>query len=203
MLKTLLVAVLMVVANSAAYAQQAIIDPPFGFSWTDTAPTILAKFQSAEKEIDGDLTIIHISGPASADLPSNTDRVSLLFSEGFGLVKVIWYSEDITDDIFGDAGKKVFENVYGALVAKLGKGDDYRRIGEDLYKDPNEFYECLDYEGCGAWMTFWHGTQDENSSAMLQLDGLSRGVGFVIYSVENPKWYKRGDRIREGDASKF
>jgi hypothetical protein len=189
--------------TGAAYSQEAVISPPFGMKWDDSKESVLAKYPSAVSEVDGDLTLITIAGNESNEFPSNTDFVRLIYADGYGLVKVSWVSEDVKSDLYGTDGVEAFDRIYIALSKKLGAGKEIKRVGMELYKDPDEFYECLEYDGCGVWATFWNGTESSNSASMLKLNGLGRGEGYVSYSVEHPNWYKRNDQAEENDASKF
>lgn len=189
--------------TGAAYSQEAVISPPFGMKWDDSKESVLEKYPSAVREVDGDLTFITIAGNGSNEFPSNTDFVTLTYADGYGLVKVRWVSEDVKSDLYGTGGVEVFDRVYTALSKKLGAGEEIKHVGAELYKDRDEFYECLAYDGCGVWVAFWKGTESTNSVSMLQLNGLRRGEGYVSYSVEHPNWYKRNDQAEENDASKF
>ncbi len=58
---------------------------------------------------------------------------------------------------------------------------EYKITGVSLYKESDEFYECLKYPGCGTWMSSYNTSSKKIS---LQLIGKSRGVGYIRIIME-------------------
>ncbi|WP_347920296.1 hypothetical protein [Paracoccus marcusii] len=201
-MRNLLGVALLVMATTAS-AQESLIEPSFGFTWDDKLSEIRQKYPDVTVETEGRYTVARISGDSYSNLPGNTDFVQLTFSQDSSLIKVRWTSDNFTDDRYGTEGKAVFEDVYETLQAKMGPGKLYQYSGIELYEDSDEFYECLEYEGCGAWVAFWDNVENTDSGSMLQLKGLSRGTGYLAYSVEHPKLYEERDRVVSEDLSKF
>jgi len=189
--------------SAPVHAQEVIIGPSFGFSWGANFADVRKSYPNATVEKDGDLTVLRIVGASSPNLPSDTDFLSLLFTDKFGLIKQFWTSTNFAGDIYGSEGKEKFETLYEALSRRLGEGREFQYVGAELYRESDEFYECLGYEGCGAWVVFWRGTESDESIATLQLEGVSRGNGYLAYSVEHPNWYVRGREATSSDVSKF
>lgn len=94
------------------------------------------------------------------------------------LVKVVAAGKNITGDAAGTEGKEKYKSLQMALTEKYGKtSDSFHRIGTRVYKERDEFYECLAYDGCGVWLDFW---DDSEKSINLSLEGTrTRGVGFI------------------------
>ena len=109
------------------------------------------------------------------------------------LVKVIVYSKKITGDLYGREGKKLYGNVKSLLTNKYGEPrDSTELVGLKLYKDSDEFYQCLKYSGCGHYMTvFNYGSGDVG----LELKGVSRGEGLVKIMYENSSFDAALDEI--------
>ena len=187
--------------SAGADAQQQIIQPSFDLNWGESIADVEARYQVVNRDTSTPgITLLFLAGD---QFPSNTDTVAAAFSEEFGLMKVVWNSENFTEDPFGNQGKAEFDKLYDTLARKLGPGDKTTIVGLVLWNERDEFYQCLDHAGCGGWIAFWRGTDSEDSVAMLQLKGLSRGVGYLSYGVESPDWYVWQGRRKDGDASKF
>lgn len=186
---------------TSSIAQEPIIQPSFGLKWSASIAEIEAQYTVVERDKSTPgLTLLVLTGE---QFPSNTGNVFALVASEFGLVKVVWNSKNFTDDPFGNEGKEQFDILYLALSKKLGAGQKITTIGGSLYDENDEFYECLEYAGCGNWLAFWKGTESDNSAAMLQLKGQRRGEGYLSYGVESPDWYIWNDKQKTGDVSKF
>ncbi len=59
--------------------------------------------------------------------------------------------------------------------------------GLKLWDEPDEFYQCLDYSGCGFWMSAFE-DKESGIAVGLQLEGLRRGRGFIKLTYEGPFW---------------
>ncbi len=63
------------------------------------------------------------------------------------------------------------------LTKKYGKPSSHLEIsGQELYKDYDEFYQCLGYSGCGAYFSVYNFS---GGTIGLELIGQSRGEGFL------------------------
>lgn len=120
----------------------------------------------------------------------------LAFCEG-KLVKLILFSERTVKDIYGTAGKEGFSEMRRVLGEKysLVKETDRQVSGTKVYKEPYEFYECLNFPGCGLWMSAFKGP---DRHITLDLMGVSSGVGYVMISIEAvPEFREHRDRGKE------
>jgi hypothetical protein len=124
----------------------------------------------------------------------------LTFDTKHGLQKVTMLSKDIVDDPYGREGKSLYAGLKDSLVKKYGEPTfGLERVGAKLWKESDEFYQCLAYSGCGIWAA---GFEDKNGgqSIFLQLEGMGRGKGFVRLTYEGPKWSEAVDALKEKEA---
>ena len=116
------------------------------------------------------------------------DIYKLIFDSEKGLQKTQLLGEDITNDAYGTEGKRLYSKLKNTFIKKYPsseyKHSSYEWIAKELYKDSDEFYECLDYDGCGSWATYILG----KGSIIVELKGLSRGKGWLAMTHESPEW---------------
>ena len=132
---------------------------------------------------------------------SNVDFFNAIFDKVNGLQKIRMVGEDITGDPYGTAGKKRYMAYKNAISKKYGPASDdltLETVGMTLYKDSDEFYECLKYSGCGYYTTLWQ--VDTGGTITAEIKGTSRGTGWVQLQYEGPEWSSSVDRIRAAEA---
>lgn len=112
---------------------------------------------------------------------SDAEHYVLIFDGDSSLIKIVMYSKTITHDLWGAQGKKVFDKYSQMLEKTYKQTSSYCSIGNKVYKNNDEFYQCLQYEGCGEWISFFKG---ENKSIQIELRGLDRGKGYLAVSEE-------------------
>ena len=117
---------------------------------------------------------------------SNVETYTLGFAED-KLVKVGAIFTTIKADLYGSEGKKNFDDLRSALIQKYGPpSQDYQRVGMKLFKESDEFYQCLKYDGCGVWLSIF---KVDGKSIMVSLTGIGRGVGSISLIAEsNPEF---------------
>jgi hypothetical protein len=181
----ILIAITFVFSSLIAAAEDQGVEAPFGLEW------------GAEKEaLRGDGIILSncksqgwVEFCTTESVPKNLSTAAsyaLYFSNKYGLQKVLMYGETITNDVYGTAGKDRYAKLKGALDSKYSGATSYEYVGKSVYKESDEFFQCLDYDGCGNWSTYW--TANLKGSVGLELLGLSRGSGFVLLSYEGELW---------------
>lgn len=118
------------------------------------------------------------------------------FHETLGLQKVIVLSKNFESDPYGHEGKLAYNTYKKALTEKYGEAEVFESIGNELYEEIDEFYECLDYEGCGYWATYF---TDKESTAIigLSIEGMRRGIGYIRIAYEGPEWAAIVDSMKE------
>lgn len=172
---TLLLAVL---ACSLAQAQSSA---PFGLKWG--SPLIKANCSSISTELNGLARVCKTTKVPKA-VPY-AESYALIYSSS-GLVKVTALGVDITGDAYGTEGTAVYEKVKAALTKKYGEPSDvYERMFVNLYTESDEFYQCLNYEGCGVMASVW---DTPGMSVSVGIVGVARGVGFIKIAYEHTKF---------------
>lgn len=196
---------LLSVANAQADASDRL--EAFGLRFGDSYTTASAKGLQAEFQgKDGSLT--NYKSIKLPKQPSTTDMVGLTFDQKHGLQRITWLSKNVTDDPFGSKGKEQFSELKAVLEKKYGSPDSrgtLEAVGISLYKDADEFYECLDYSGCGMWTAFWTGSY--GAVALSIATSGDRGVGWLQVVYEGPAWEDlidaRNARTDQLDADAF
>ena len=184
---------------STAFAQDiAKVPPPFGLTWgmsqVDAKRMNILLVECLPHE---PFTICE-----TASLPKNLSNAKyylLAFSADNKLVKINYISNNFINDTFGTKGKAEYERVKKTLSKKYGPPRNFEFIGLRLYEDSDEFYQCLSYDGCGAWTSLWQ--FPDESSIILELSGLKRGIGYMSISYETSNFETAKDKHKEQDES--
>lgn len=172
---------------------------PFGFNWGTPFADASRGGQMTVTKREGQFTFVK-----TATVPSNlsiAETYSLIFHDEHGLQKVAMFSKDFKDDPFGTSGKRTFHTLKESLNEKYGKpSSGTETTGLKLYKDSDEFYQCLAYSGCGMWAALWE--PKTGGSIALEIKGGRRGQGFVVLTYEGPEWESAIDAHRSNASSK-
>lgn len=117
---------------------------------------------------------------------SDFESYQMIFADG-KLAKIVGFSKDISNDPSGSSGKERFETLRSALEKKYGKPNiNSQTIGNKVFEEYDEFYECLNYSGCGLWGSVFESVDKRTS---IELKGLSRGTGYIEITAEaKPQW---------------
>lgn len=170
---------------------------PFGLTWGMSEASLI-KMGFTEKDISkGQLkTLVAFSVPKAW---SEAEAYLAVTYQG-NLVKVVAVSKDFTNDITGLEGKKGFSHIKEVLTGKYGKPTGgAERIGGSLYKEYDEFYQCLNYTGCGIFYAVY---KFDGGDIFLELKGKSRGVGYLSVSYESPEFTVAKSEIKQSDSTK-
>lgn len=175
------------------------VEAPFGLKWGQTQAELKSKKVRLTKcKPQGALTLCMTDNPIKK--VSFGEIYHLVFDRKEGLVKVVLSSKSFDSDIYGIDGKKTYNKVKTSLNKKYGNGSNYEWSGRKLYKDRDEFYLCLKYEGCGAWASSWK--INGGGTIFLELNGLSRTKGYLSISYESMTWTKVLNRIQNQNLAK-
>lgn len=158
---------------------------PFGFEWGMSKKKVEGKGVVFDK-CETNLTLTICTTKKAIKSISFGERYSLIFDSRLGLQKVSLISKNVTGDITGSSGKKLYSKVKDSLTKKYGDSESYEYVGRKLYKEYDEFYQCLKYPGCGTWTAFWQPT--EGGVVVAELKGLARGTGYLNLAYESKKW---------------
>ena len=159
---------------------------PFGLEWGLSKEQVTA--MGVELTSTNPVKGIYTAKTLPKNLSDAEDYV-LVFKQEFGLVKVSALTSDITRDVYGSKGKERYSQLKTAVANKYGKPDDEFEY-TDHGIDSDQFYQCLAYDGCGAWASYWADTEGEtDGSIALNIRGVSRGTGFIHLSYESAAYY--------------
>lgn len=182
------IAAVLAVISPVAFSQETdekIFPAPFGLEWGMTQNQLSSLGVTMVGCTQGSVFTTCTAKSLPKDLP-DVHLYALLFSPPHGLVKVAYLSNDITGDIYGTQGKKRYAELKSKLTAKYGYPDSYENSGQRLYKEADEFYQCLRYDGCGSWKSFYN-TQKTRGTIVVALEivPVRRGIGFIQVGYES------------------
>ncbi len=169
--------------GAAAQAQEA----PFGFEWGQTLETVeaMTRSKASTELLWNQVHALHTETAPS--VPPGTDFISLSIDPVLGLGRIIWFSDDIVNDAFGTTGKERYFKHKSILSKKYGEPvTSGEIIGQEIWEEPDEFYQCLAYDGCGIYFAIWR--TDEGVDLALQLNGIRPGQGYIEITYEGPNW---------------
>lgn len=181
--------------STLTFAQEKFPEP-FGLTWgMQENELIKLGFQKIKTDNDTGMFI-------SANAPkawSKGDSYMALTHKG-RLVKAGATSKNITNDAYGTEGKNLYNQVKNLLIDKYGHpSTNLESTGNKIYKDSDEFYQCLNYSGCGAYVSIFSYAQ---GSIMIKLEGSRRGEGLLRIMYESPEFDKSVREIKEADLEK-
>lgn len=195
----LLILILSLVLSTAAQNDTTIVklEAPFGLTWG--SKHIAKNCEIKNQELNG-LTLC-----STSKVPKpvrDFERYSLIYANK-KLVKVVAYSKDFTEDYYGIEGRDVYDKYKALINTKYFETSNFtEEVGLYVYRKTHEFYECIDYPGCGMYSAIWTFPDEDgtNSGIVLKLSGFGKGKGFVILSYEHSSYYKfLDDREKKED----
>lgn len=155
---------------------------PVGLTWHTSAVDLVRKYSAERLRVNKkDSTTLYYIKRAPKKL-NDFDSIYGVVHNQHGLVKII-LSKDFIRDAYGDEGIKNYLKYKTILSEKYGKAESYEYTGKMTYAGKDEFYQCLAYQGCGGYASFYHGVS-------IELVGYSRGYGtlkitYVADSMDN------------------
>lgn len=187
-----------------ALAEQVEKEAPFGLRWGMSASEMrqMGVNLTLDRDIESVATYDTLTLPRDI---SGIEQYYLQIPERYGLQKIVAIGEDIENDPFGTDGKQEYERIKSIISGRYGEpSDEANVVGLTLYDERDEFYQCLQYDGCGGWMAIW---ETKGVAVVLQLKGLRRGTGYIDIVIEGPKWsefvHQTRDDIRRQDQEAF
>lgn len=183
--------VVFALVTTTANAQDAN-EAMFGLRWGMSIQEVRSLGVNLTKE-KGDRNIDTYTTNSLPKNLSDIEKYSLMFADG-NLVKMSAVTKNITNDPTGANGKERFEALKSSLTAKYGNPAlNQQSVGSKLFKERDEFYQCLKYPGCGMWAVAYDFSVKMIS---LELKGLGRGTGFLIIVTEGPGWDKALEKYK-------
>jgi len=171
---------------------------PFGLTWGMTAEDLksLRIILIPYRETDNSALYKSYSLPKNL---SDARHYLLVFDKRTGLQKVVMTSENINDDAYGSIGQERFEALKETLSLKYGfPSDGMESVGNQVYEEEDQFYECVMHLGCGLWMAIW---RHEGGTYVLQLEGLGRGLGYILFTAEGAGFVAESKQNRQIERS--
>ena len=168
-------------------------DALFGLKWGMTTSEIKG-FGISLSKVKGDRNLDFYSTTSLPKQLSDAESYTLVFSEG-KLVKLIAIGKDIANDPNGTDGKERFDVLKKSLQDKYGTpSTNYQSVGNKLFKEHDEFYQCLAYSGCGLWVALF---TTPTKVVAVELNGLRRGTGYIQVSAEAvPGWHEALEKVK-------
>jgi len=170
---------------STANVTASEVTAPFGLKWGQTQKELTDKEIyltdcSTSKKITSCKTVNPVKGVSFGEY------YMLYIDDRKGLQRIKMVSKNITSDISGSEGKALYSKVKSSLTKKYGSPEVFEYIGQKVYDEYDEFYQCLKYDGCGGWASFWE--IKNGGDVSVQLNGLARGIGYLVLSYESKEW---------------
>ena len=159
-------------------------DAPLGLKWGMTVTELESKAGAVMYPLpmDEHLTVYSLKSPPIT-LPGFTEYVVVVHKD-LGAIKIIM-DKEIKSDVYGTEGKKEYFKYKEALTNKYGKPkDSFEFVGKKLYEERDEFYQCLKYDGCGYYLSYF------GDHLSLQLNGIERGKGNLSITYESELFAK-------------
>jgi len=155
---------------------------PLGLKWGESKESIIKNYgaTSANKN-ESRLKLYSLTNPP-IKVPG-FDELYGVVDDKYGLVKVVMV-ESISNDAYGSHGIEQYKKYSAILTKKYGRPTDkFEYIGKKLYKESDEFYQCLNYQGCGSYSSFYKPT--DKAVVGLELKGNRRGEGYLTINYES------------------
>nr|WP_290696369.1 hypothetical protein [Halomonas sp. UBA3074] len=189
--KILAVVLLMIVALGAHGS--ASFPEPFGLTWGMSEAELNELGFTQASESDG----LKIFSSVSAPKAWSKAEVYIAITYKGNLVKAAASSTDFIDDIYGLEGKRNYNQIKDLLIKKYGEpSTNYERTGGTLYDEADEFYQCLEYSGCGVYLSIF---EFSGGLISVQLQGKRRGQGYLSIAYESPQFAEAKSEIERGD----
>jgi hypothetical protein len=166
----------------------------FGYYFGLTVEQIEEAGIEVKMEREGDDLLI--ASVSSAPVPwEDAENYLMAFYDG-KLLKINAIGKNITGDATGTKGREKHKELRDSLAEKYGKpSKSFHSVGNKLWNEADEFYQCLNYDGCGVWVDFWN-LKDKIISLEINSTG-RRGEGYIKIGYEAaPEWSDALDAVK-------
>ncbi|AMO83117.1 MULTISPECIES: hypothetical protein [Hafniaceae] len=186
------VGILLILISFTAFADEDI-PAPLGLVWGTSGDVLKNEYSASLDEAEHSrLKFYEIN-----KTPINSAEFNKVYGfvdDKYGLVKVVLV-KDISSDAYGSEGLELYKKYKNVLQGKYGKPKSYEYTGREVYKETDEFYQCLKYQGCGARASFFEPKKDTSISVLLR--GWKRGEGDMVISYESLLYSKANEEIQK------
>ena len=183
-MKSWLMVVLMVVLFPALAHGEESNKKILGLEFGQTVAQVEAKGVVLKKhQEDKSGFVVYVASDIPSPVPG-FELYALTFFDSL-LVHVKLIGKNINNDAYGIAAKAAFDKLFVSLKKKYKVTREMMQVGAKLYKDPGEFFECLNYPGCGMWAVIMEG---DGRSLILELKGNKRASGYLSLTIEGPSF---------------
>lgn len=156
-----------------------------GLAWGDSRQALTDKAFTLENCTEvNNITSCEVNSTAGSEQTPVT--YILFFEHDVGLQRVEMPIRYITADASGTQGKFFYSKLKTYLSKKYDQPITHEYTGRKLYGGYDEFYKCLQYEGCGSWAAFWR--LKNGDYAYIALVGVDQGSGYLILFYESETW---------------
>lgn len=163
------------------------IDAPLGLTWGMSVEEI----ESTGAKLGAPSVSDGMSAFPVLDIPNRLadfPNVTIFFSEDYGLVRVLLVSKVVRNDPFGREVKNLYNNYKEILQDKYGEASLVEeQVGLIVYKELDEFYQCLIYPGCGIYSSLFGDAEKKLANISLSVKGIKRAEGYIdmMYSSDD------------------
>jgi len=188
-----LLSMIMLVALLFPQLSYAFTEAPMGLKWGMSKSAVPGGVEFIKNMSGYELT--RVSDLSRIRIPKirKLKELVLIFAND-GLQKILIVFEKTKDDVTGSDNKYYYFKIKEILSHKYGKTTNtFEYIGKQVYENKDEFYQCLRYSGCGAYMSFF---TSENVNIRVFIEGFRRGVGYVAIEYENEGFRSFKEKIQ-------
>ncbi|EJA5988494.1 hypothetical protein P4Q63_002928 [Salmonella enterica] len=171
------------------------ITAPLGLNWGENASELIKDNGASQVYESGRMKVYALKN-TPVKLPGFDTEV--IVDDKYGLVKVL-LSKDVSDDMTGFEGLHIYKEYKKILSEKYGKPVSYEYIGRKLYTESDEFYQCLRYQGCGSYVSFYSPIKGSDAGISVFLQGIKRGDGKLNIVYESMGFVKYRDEQKQAE----
>tara|TARA_B100000768_G_C11235035_1_gene356845 strand:+ start:651 stop:1292 length:642 start_codon:yes stop_codon:yes gene_type:complete len=175
---------------------EANVAPPSQLDWGKTKTQMIMsgyQLESCKFALDNAIEYCRVNNIKKPI--SFAETYTIYFVDGYGLMKAFVQGKDITNDTYGSDGKSQYQKIKSSLITKYPDIDGYQTqsfewTARKLYKESDEFYECLNYDGCGSHISYIYSSNEsvEKGTVSVELKGYGRGQGALNLTYESSFW---------------
>jgi len=190
-----LAAVAVIGITSAAIADEGY-QAPLGLKWGESKESFIKKYNASPADKRQNRMRLYAIGSPPVKVPGFDEFYGLL-DQKYGLVKIV-IAENISEDAYGYKGTEAYKKLQDILSKKYGSPSVHEEYsGQTIYKENDEFYQCLAYQGCGTYSSIYKPAGGGTVGLEIHGRGRERGQGYITITYESTLF---DQVIREQDS---